>query len=111
MPAPAELSLSTTFKRAQRALDQWLEPGPAHEAAFGLRVLLQAMHTEEAAQLRRWLRWRSYAAHANGNSTLLMRIDKLQCTFGAALGANTGRALDSRGVGSMQAAQRLAHSA
>lgn len=114
MSTPAELSLSITFKCAQRALDQWLEPGAVHEAAFGLRGLLQAVDAAETSRLSRWLRWRSYAARANHNLALLARIEKIQAVFGGKLGASS-RTLSSRddrpGLGARKPKPRLAQGA
>jgi hypothetical protein len=81
----AELSLSASYREAQRTLAAWLECGQreARRGAFAARAALAGLDAVERHRLARWLAWLCLAAGLRG-AALQSRVRHLDGALGDA---------------------------
>lgn len=83
--ALSELVLSSSFKRCQRALAQWLEQqSDAHLSVMAARQSLQTLQYGEWMRLMNWLDCLLYAARHNSDLPMAARIERLTASLGRA---------------------------
>jgi hypothetical protein len=102
----AEITLSETYRNAQRVLADWLEREgtSARRRAFLARAALARLDAVERYRLARWLAWLCMAASVRGES-LIGRIKRLDTSLGTTTADAFARLPVSLGHGHAQKAE------
>ena len=83
----SEITLSPTYRNAQRALAAWLDSNgvDARRVGFHTRAALARLDRTDRGRAVRWLAWLCVAAASQGNPRLGARIRRLDPHLGTAV--------------------------